>query len=301
MDPLLVLVGPTASGKSGAAIPLARALGAEIVSLDSMLLYRGMDIGTDKPRDLGGIPHHGIDLLDPKERFDVRRYIDLAEEAIAAIRGRGRRVLVVGGTGLYLMALLKGIFEGPRCDVALRARLAAIPSPELHERLKAVDPATAAALHPNDRRRITRALEVYEATGTSLRAQQTQFEGPDRHPSVIAGIRWPREVSKARIRARVEEMFRRGLVDEVRRLDLGPTASQAVGYKEVLGHLAGAYDLAEAKRLVERNTIRLARRQETWFKRFPVTWVDGGRGDLMARLLAVYRPPEPPYLGSTTE
>jgi len=286
VDPLLVLVGPTASGKSRAAIPVARACGAEIVSLDSMLLYRGMDIGTDKPKDTGGIPHFGIDLLDPRERFDVRRYIDLAEEAIAAIRGRGRRVLVVGGTGLYLMALLKGIFEGPRCDAALRERLAAIPSPELHERLKAVDPGTAAALHPNDRRRITRALEVYEATGTSLSAQQTQFGGPDRHPAVIAGIRWPRAVLKARIRARVEEMFRQGLVDEVRRLELGPTASQAVGYKEVLGFLRGEYDLEEAKRLVERNTIRLARRQDTWFKRFPVTWVDGDTKDLVERLVA---------------
>jgi tRNA dimethylallyltransferase len=294
MNPLLVLVGPTASGKSRAAVPVAKALGAEIVSLDSMLLYRGMDIGTDKPRDTEGVPHHGIDLLDPRERFDVRRYIDLAEEAIAGIRGRGRRVLVVGGTGLYLMALLKGVFEGPRCDVALRTRLAEVASPELHRRLAAVDPETAGALHPNDRRRITRALEVYETTGKPLRAQQTQFAGPDRHPSVIAGIRRPREVLRARIRERIDAMFRDGLVEEVRRLDLGPTASQAVGYKEVLGYLRGEYDLAEARRLVERNTIRLARRQETWFKRFPVRWVDGEAEDVVERLLAVYRPPDPP-------
>ncbi len=290
MDPLYVLVGATASGKSKAAIPVAKALDAEIVSLDSMLLYRGMDIGTDKPRDTGGIPHHGIDLLDPRERFDVRRYIDLAEEAIAGIRGRGRRVLVVGGTGLYLMALLKGVFEGPRCDPDLRARLAAVPSAELHRRLAAVDPATAGALHPNDRRRITRALEVYEAMGKPLREQQTQFAGPDRHAAVIAGIRRPREKLRARIRDRVAAMFDAGLVEEVRRLDLGPTASQAVGYKEVLGFLRGEYDLAEARRLVERNTIRLARRQETWFKRFPVTWVDGEAEDLVARLLGIYRP-----------
>jgi tRNA dimethylallyltransferase len=290
MEPLLVLVGATASGKSKAAIPVAKALGAEIVSLDSMLLYRGMDIGTDKPRDTGGVPHHGIDLLDPRERFDVRRYIDVAEEAIAGIRGRGRRVLVVGGTGLYLMALLKGVFEGPRCDVALRTSLKGVESAELHRRLAAVDPGTASTLHPNDRRRITRALEVYGATGKPLRAQQTQFTGPDRHPAVIAGIRRPREVLKARIRERVDAMFEAGLVEEVRRLDLGPTASQAVGYKEVLGHLRGEYDLAEARRLVERNTIRLARRQDTWFKRFPVTWVDGDAEDLVDRLLAVYRP-----------
>lgn len=254
-----------------------------------MLLYRGMDIGTDKPRDTGGVPHHLIDLLDPRERFDVRRYIDLAEEAIAGIRGRGRRVLVVGGTGLYLMALLKGVFEGPRCDALLRASLAAVPSAELHRRLAAVDPATAGALHPNDRRRITRALEVYEATGKPLREQQTQFRGPDRHPAVIAGIRRPRERLRARIRERIDEMFAKGLVDEVRRLDLGPTASQAVGYKEVLGFLRGEYDLAEARRLVERNTIRLARRQETWFKRFPVRWIDGEAPDPVGRLALALR------------
>jgi tRNA dimethylallyltransferase len=301
VDPLLVLTGPTASGKSSAAIPVARELGAEIVSLDSMLLYRGMDIGTDKPRDQGGIPHHLVDLLDPKERFDVRRYIDLAEEAIAGIRGRGNRVLVVGGTGLYLMALLKGVFEGPRCNADLRARLAEVDAPELHRRLAAVDPETARALHPNDRRRITRALEVLEATGKPLREQQTQFGGPDRHPAVIAGIRWPRDVLRARIRERVAEMFERGLVEEVRGLELGPTASQAVGTKEVLGFLEDAYDLAEARRLVERNTVRLARRQETWFKRFPVHWVDGRAPDLVQRLVAVFRPPGPPYLGSTSE
>jgi tRNA dimethylallyltransferase len=295
VDPLCVLVGPTASGKSRAAIPVARALGAEIVSLDSMLLYRGLDIGTDKPTDLCGIPHHGIDLLDPHDRFDVRRYIDLADRAIADIRARGRRVLVVGGTGLYLMALLKGLFEGPRCNAPLRQELAAVDAAELHRRLATVDPETAKGLHPNDRRRITRALEVYEATGRPLREQQTQFAGPDRHPAKIAGIRWPRADLARRIRERVAAMFDRGLVDEVRGLDLGPTASQAVGYKEVLGHLRGEYDLAEARRLVERNTLRLARRQETWFKRFPVTWVDGAAPDLVERLLAAY------FRGSTIE
>ncbi len=289
MDPLLVLVGPTASGKSSAAIPVARALDAEVISLDSMLLYRGMDIGTDKPRETGGVPHHLVDLLDPSERFDVRRYIDLAETAIGEIRARGRRVLVVGGTGLYLMALLKGVFEGPRCNATLRARLADLESPELHRRLAAVDPETAGALHPNDRRRITRALEVFEATGRSLREQQTQFEGPDRHAAAIAGIRWPRAQLAQRIRQRVAAMFDAGLVDEVRRLDLGPTASQAVGYKEVLGALRGEYDLAEARRLVERNTLRLARRQETWFKRFPVRWIDGAAEGVVGRLVAAFR------------
>ena len=294
MDPLLVLVGPTASGKSRAALPLARALDAEVLSLDSMLLYRGMDIGTDKPSDTGGVPHHLIDLLDPAEHCDVRRYLEAADEAIAAIRARGKRILVVGGTGLYLMGLLKGVFEGPRHDPELRARLAASAAPDLHRRLAAVDPLTAERVHRNDRRRITRALEVFEATGRPLSALQTQFTGPDRYRAVIAGIALPREIVKERIRARVGAMLDAGLVDEVRGLDLGPTASQAVGYKEIAGMLAGHYDLAEARRLIERNTLRLARRQGTWFKRFEITWVDGRAPDLDAQLLASYR-------GSTSE
>jgi len=294
VDPLYVLVGTTAAGKSRVALPVARALDAEIVSLDSMLVYRGLDVGTDKPRDRGGIPHHLIDLLDPSERFDLRRYLEQADAAIADIRARGRRVLVVGGTGLYLMGLLKGVFEGPPRDPALRERLGREEAPQLHARLAVVDPATAARLHPNDRRRITRALEVFLATGLPLRELQTQFEGPDRYAAVLAGLRLPPDVLRARVRARIDAMLQAGLVEEVSGLALGPTASQAVGYKEVLGALEGRYDLAEARRLIERNTLRLARRQRTWFRRFPVTWVDGTAPDAAERVLAVYR-------GSTIE
>jgi tRNA dimethylallyltransferase len=289
MEPLLVLVGPTASGKTRASLEVAAELGAEIVSLDSMLLYRGMDIGTDKPRDTRGIPHHLIDCLEPTERFDLRRFLARADEAIEGIRARERRPLVVGGTGLYLMGLLKGVFEGAGRDEELRSRLKDTPSPELHDRLGRVDPATAQRLHPNDRRRILRALEVHAATGRPLSELQTQFEGPDRHEAVVAGIRLPRAEIRRRIEERVEAMFASGLVDEVRALELGPTASQAVGYKEVAAALRGEYDLAEARRLVVRNTGRLARRQETWFRRFPVRWVDGLAPDLVERLLAIYR------------
>ncbi|MHC4549670.1 MAG: tRNA (adenosine(37)-N6)-dimethylallyltransferase MiaA [Planctomycetota bacterium] len=291
---LYVLVGPTASGKSRAALPLARALDAEVVSLDSMLLYRGMDLGTDKPRATGDVPHHLVDLLDPAERFDVRRYLALADAAIADITARGRRALVVGGTGLYLMGLLKGVFDGVSRDPAFRARAATAAPADLHARLAQVDPRAAGRIHPRDRRRITRALEVFEATGRPLSELQTQFEGPDRYRAVLAGIALPRPVLKERIRARVARMLAAGLVDEVRGLDLGPTAGQAVGYKEILGALRGDYDLDEARRLIERNTLRLARRQATWFKRFDVHWVDGLAPDPVARLLAIYR-------GSTTE
>lgn len=293
MDPLFVLVGPTAGGKSSAAVPLARELGAEIVSLDSMLLYRGMDIGTDKPAT-GGVKHWLIDLLDPQERFDLRRYIAEAERAIADITARGRRVLVVGGTGLYLQGLLKGVFEGVARDPELRARLADVEPAALHARLEEVDPEAAARIHENDRRRIVRALEVHAATGRPLSALQTQFEGPDRYAAVIAGLAWPRPALKARVRARVAAMLEAGLVDEVAGLELGPTAAQAVGYKEVLGALRGDYDLEEARRLIERNTMRLARRQATWFKRFPIRWVDGAAPDVVERILAIYR-------GSTSE
>lgn len=289
-----VLVGPTASGKTRASLEVARALEAEIVSLDSMLLYRGMDIGTDKPRDTGGVRHHLIDCLDPSERFDLRRYLAAADRAIGEIRARGREALVVGGTGLYLMGLLKGVFQGPARDDALRERLAREDLDTLHERLEAVDPATAAKVHPHDRRRITRALEVHAATGRPLSELQTQFSGPDRYEARIAGIAVDRARLKRRIERRVDGMLERGLVAEVEGLALGATAGQAVGYKEIRAHLDGRYDLAEARRLIVRNTLRLARRQATWFKRFAITWFDGTAPDLVPRLVQFFR-------GTTTE
>ena len=289
MRPIFVLVGPTACGKSRAAIPVARALGAEIISLDSMLVYRGLDIGTDKPHDRGGVPHHLIDLLDPAERFDTRRYLDLADRTIEEIHARDREALVVGGTALYLVSLLKGMFEGPPRNDALRERMAAVASADLHARLTELDSVTAKRLHPNDRRRITRALEVIEVTGQRLSDLQQQWDRPDRRPAIVAGLRLPREMQRARIEARVDAMFAAGLVEEVRGLELGPTAGQAVGYKEVLGFLRGEYELAEARRLIIRNTARLARRQETWFKRLEVAWVDARAPEAEEQLLAIYR------------
>jgi tRNA dimethylallyltransferase len=236
-----------------------------------------------------------MDLLDPAERFDLQRYLERADAAIAGIRERGRRALVVGGTGLYLMGLLKGVFEGAPRDEALRAQLAEVDLETLHARLREVDPPTAERVHPHDRRRILRALEVHAATGRPLSELQTQFEGPDRYDARLAGIRIPRPELKRRIEQRVDAMLREGLVDEVRRLQLGPTASQAVGYKEVLSALSGEIDMAEARRLIMRNTLRLVRRQGTWFKRFSIHWVDGARPDLAERLADYF------LRGTTTE
>ena len=290
MKPLLILVGPTASGKTRASLAVARELDAEIVSLDSMLLYRGMDIGTDKPTDTGGIRHHLVDELDPEERFDLQRYIERADRAIADISARGRRALVVGGTGLYLMGLLKGVFPGAPRDDAFRARAAEQDLEALHAQLVRADPQTAARVHPGDRRRITRALEVFLATGRPLSELQQQFSGPDRYSAArLAGLRIDRAGLRQRIEQRVDAMFRAGLVEEVSGLELGPTASQAVGYKECLGHLRGEYDLAEARRLIVSHTVRLSRKQSTWFKRFAVTWFDAADPGLAGRLVQFFR------------
>jgi len=291
VPPLLVLIGPTAAGKSTVALDLAPRLDAEVISLDSMLVYRGLDIATDKPRDLRGVPHHLLDTMDPADRFDVRHYLAQADAAIDAIHARGRRALVVGGTGLYLMGLLKGVFEGVPRDPDLRERLGGRSPADLHGELRRVDPRAAERIHPNDRRRLIRALEVHAATGKPLDEMQKQFDGPDRYAARIAGLRWPRPALYARIRARVERMLADGLVDEIRALAprLGPTAAQAVGAKEVRGYLEGRWDLAEARRLIESHTVQLVRRQETWFRRFRVHWVDGASSDRDERLLAFYR------------
>ncbi len=291
--PLLVLLGTTASGKSSVALEIAPVLHAEIISLDSMLLYRGMDIGTDKPKDTRGIPHHLIDLLDPDEDFDLRQYLDRADAAIRAIRSRARVPLVVGGTGLYLMGLLKGVFEGAPRDPELRARLENEPLDKLFARLDAIDPASAARVHPNDRRRIVRALEVYATTGRPLSEQQQQFGGKDRYRAVIVAIDRPREELRARIEKRVDDMFARGLVDEVRGLTLGRTASQAVGYKEILGCLEGRYDMTEARRRIISNTVRLSRRQRTWLKRFELQHTDGDASEILAIFRAALASDDP--------
>ncbi len=272
------LTGPTASGKTGVALALAERLRAEIISLDSMALYRGMDIGTAKPTadQRAVVPHHLLDLIEPEEEFSVARYLEAAHATIADIRARDREVLFVGGTPLYLKVLLRGLFEGPEADWEFRSQieeeLRTVGQEALFARLAQVDPLSAARLHPNDTRRLIRALEVYKITGQPISHQQMEFdEGRSAEECRVFVLQRPKEQLHAQIDERVDTMFAAGLVDEVRRLTsagrrLGRTANQAVGYREVLDHLAGRLSLDEAVEQVKTRTRRFAKRQATWFR-----------------------------------
>lgn len=272
------LTGPTAAGKTSVGLELAQRLDAEIISLDSMALYRGMDIGTATPtaEQRRQVPHHLLDVAEPTEDFSVSSYVEMARDCIADIRRRGHEVLFVGGTPLYLKSLLRGIFQGPPADWEFREQveeeIQQVGIEALHHRLQQVDPLSADKLHPNDKRRIIRALEVYRLTGKPISHLQTQFdEGLPAEQCKVVVLSWPRAELHARIDRRVEAMFAEGLVDEVRRLldqfgELGRTASQAVGYREVIEFLTGARDLDATVQAVKNRTHQFARRQETWFR-----------------------------------
>lgn len=272
------LTGPTASGKTAAGVILAHRLNAEIISLDSMAIYRGMDIGTAKPSiaERGSVPHHLIDLVEPHEPFSVAQYVEAAAKVVSEIAARGKTPLFVGGTPLYLKALLRGIFEGPPADWDLRRELEAIAEREgdeaLYRRLAAVDPASARRLHARDRRRVIRALEVYEKTGHTISDLQQQFDRARPADACrVFTIIWPREELIERIDRRVEAMFAAGLLDEVSQLKAAPrpfgrSAGQAVGYREVLEHLRGVRGLPETIELVKLRTRQFAKRQMTWFR-----------------------------------
>ena len=288
------LTGPTASGKTKVGVELALRLNAEIVSLDSMTIYQGMDIGTAKPsaEDRARVPHHLLDLVPPNEDFSLSDYIDAAHAKIAEIRSRGREVLFVGGTPLYLKSLLRGVYQGPPADwefrKAIESELKTLPPEALHERLQIIDPLMAAKLHPNDTRRIIRGLEVFKLTGQRLSHLQMQFdEAQPASAAKVFVLAWPRDELHRRIDARVEQMFAAGLVEEVRGLvtkygTLSRTAVQAVGYREVLewrgegsefrvqdsgsGEETGDRGLADCIERVKARTREFARRQETWFR-----------------------------------
>ena len=273
----LVLTGPTGSGKSAVALLLAEQIGAEIVSMDSMTLYRSLDIGTAKPTadDLARVRHHLIDVLEPWESANVAWWLDRAADTCADIRSRGRRPLFVGGTPFYLKALLCGLFDSPLADPVLRQQLEAeaerIGPTELHRRLAGVDPKTAARLHANDVRRVVRALEVWELTGQPISAFQQSWDAPPA-PLPCVVLDWPREELYRRIETRVEAMLAAGWLDEVRRLaelprPLSKEAAHALGYRELLAHLNGTgLGWAETVALIKTRTRQFAKRQLTWFR-----------------------------------
>ncbi len=278
-----VIAGPTASGKSDLAVEVALALGgpgaAEVVTADAFQVYRGMDIGTAKPTpdERRGIPHHLIDLVEPTERFTVAQWLARAEGAMAEIRSRGATPVVVGGTHLYIKALMDGLFEGPEPDAALRAELNAIPQATRRSELDRVDPAAAARIHPNDERRTVRALEVFRQTGRPISEHQRQWgaDSGSRDDCVLVVLEWPTPELNHRINDRVRRMLERGLLDEVRRLHVsgrvGPQAREALGYKQLLGHLRGECSLDDAVEQVKIETRRFAKNQRTWLRRLRTT------------------------------
>jgi tRNA dimethylallyltransferase len=300
----LALVGPTASGKSALALEIARAGGdVEIVSLDSMQVYRGMDVGTAKPtaEERRAVPHHLVDVADPQEEWSVARTQQLARAAVADIEARGRRAVLVGGTGLYVQAVIDDL-RLPGEDLAVRAELEARTSEPggmlaAYRELQQVDPLAAARIDEHNQRRIVRALEVIRVTG---RPFSSFGPGIDRYGEpaiavVLAGVWLPRAVLARRIAQRFAAMCAAGLVDEVRRVSggsgLSRTAAQAIGYKEVLDALAGTTTIDDALAIAERRTRSFARRQRMWFRRDPrTTWFAAARNpaSLAAAVLATW-------------
>jgi len=280
-DDCWILSGPTAAGKTALGLLLARRLDAEIVSVDSMAVYRGLDIGTAKPTaaQRAAVPHHLVDVVDPGEIYTVARWLEDAALAVAACRDRGKRILFVGGTPLYLRALRDGLAPQPAGDPLFRSRLEAEAGglTRLHDRLAAVDAIAAARIHPHDRRRIIRALEVVHLTGRPLAATWADpasqcFPDPAFGGQMLV-VDQPRRILRERIDRRAEAMFAAGIIEEARAAadrdgGIGPTARQAAGYAESMEVLAGRLTRAEAIRLTQQRTRQLAKRQLTWLRSF---------------------------------
>jgi len=284
-ETLLCILGPTAAGKTEIALEVASRIGGEIVSVDSRQIYRGMDIGTAKPtpEQLDIVPHYMISCVMPDEPFSVADYQKAADKAIQQILEHGNVPMLVGGSGMYFRAVVDGIFEGPDADKSFRSRLRKEAEESgvqnLYERLKLIDPRAAARIHPNDLIRIIRALEVYEKSGKPISELQQQWqEGKTRYRFVAFGLDRARAELYERIDARVDEMMSRGLLDEARSLikyDRKLISMNCFGYKELLDHIEGKYDLSEAIRLIKQNTRRFAKRQLTWFKKDKrIKWIN---------------------------
>lgn len=280
MDNIICIAGPTASGKTALAVELAKISDGEVISCDSMQVYRGMDIGTAKPtrEEMQGIPHHMLSIADPKEDFSVSRYCQMASPIVDDVLHRGKTAIIAGGTGLYMDALIRGNDFAPCPATGRREELEELADREgieaVLEQLRSVDPETAQRLHPSDRKRILRAMEVYLETGQTITAHNLRTQAlPPRYAPVWLGLEDENRADLyRRIDRRVEQMLEAGLLDEIRTLLASgvpekATALQAIGYKEFIDALAGRCSIAEATALVQQSSRRYAKRQLTWFRR----------------------------------
>ena len=276
---LIVIAGPTASGKTACAVELCRRIGGEVISADSMQIYRGMDILSARPTqaEMGGIAHHLLGFADPAEKFSAPKYRELARKKIDEIHARGHMPVLCGGTGLYINAVIRPMDFSEKCDENLRRELMDIAQQSggrarLHAMLAEIDPESAARLHENDVRRVTRAIEVYRLTGvTQTRQMQLDAQREGDYDVAMFALEWPRNVLYDRIDRRVDRMLAAGLVSEVERLRADerthPTALQAIGYKEISAALDGAISMDEAVRLTKQASRNYAKKQMTWFRR----------------------------------
>jgi tRNA dimethylallyltransferase len=295
----ILILGVTASGKGKLAFNLAVSLDAEIISVDSMKVYRRMDIGTSKPprKAREQIKHHLIDIIEPSDSFSAGVFVNAAQQAMEQIRGSSKSVIAVGGTALYIKALLYGIFQGPGADEKLRAELHQRTEEEglaeLHKELKSIDPLAGGRINPNDAKRIIRALEVHRITGKPISYYQKQWETTNlTNDWTIIGLRRNKAEENKRINARTKKMIQAGLIDEVKSLlaeekPLSKQARSAIGYAEIIDHLAGRMSLEDAIELIKKNTRKLAKNQRTWFKTFKnVYWLDihskGSEDDILS-------------------
>ena len=293
---IIFLVGPTAVGKTALSLKLAWKINAQIISLDSMQVYQGIDILSSKPglKPRQEIKHHLIDILSPDKEFDAACYRRLAVRAIKDIHQKGKIPLFVGGTGLYLKVLLEGIFTGASKDEDLRQELyreaETSGSGHLHQKLKEVDEESAARIHPHDTKRIIRALEVYKLTGKPISELRKKRKGlEDKYEIAVFGLNKDREILYKSIDQRVDEMFERGLVDEVKKLltgSLSLTCKQAIGIREIRDYLEGKHDLEQARDLLKKNTRNYAKRQLTWFRKDKkIIWLDADDRQIINRMV----------------
>ena len=284
---IIAIVGPTASGKTRLSVELAAELGAEIISFDSMQIYKGMNIGTAKPttEERRGIPHHMIDIADPREDYSVSRFVEEADKILQDILSRNKPVVLVGGTGLYIDSLIKGLEFAPLPQSGVREELTAIAQTRgievLMERLRAVDPESAERIHPSNQKRVIRALEIYLESGKTMTQHNLESqEKADKYDPLWIGLDYVnREALYGRINRRVDLMVEEGLLQELKELlaqgiPEKATSMQAIGYKELMGYIHGECSLEEATDLLKQSSRRYAKRQRTWFRRNPkVNWL----------------------------